>query len=119
MTENYLDKAMFLSSIIEKHFKNKVDLVTPAINSKFDYPWFAVNFVLYRTYNFVYEYERGYYSIFSGNQESSGITILFSNEYKKNFNNQSIDKSVISSNLELLDHEIRLRLPDKFLSLFQ
>jgi hypothetical protein len=118
LQNDYLNNALYLSSIIEKHFDKKASLVTPEINAEKNYPWFRVSFVLYRTYQFCYEFERGYYSIYSANQEMSGICILFNDSNKKRFNNKNFDESTILENLKLLDNEIRLRLPDKFLIQF-
>lgn len=118
LQNDYLDDAVFLATIIEKYFKNKVSIVTPAIDTNKEFPWYCVKFVLYRTHRIVYEYERGYFSMFSADPDTSGICILFSEENKSKFNNQKSDESTIIENLKMLDSEIRLRLPDKFLTLF-
>jgi len=117
LKEIYLETACTLSSIIEEHYGNKVSIVTPEIGEG-DYPWYRVNFLLYRTYEFSYEYERGFYSIYSTKQETSGLCILFSDSNSEKFDNTNFEKSNIKENLMLLDEEIRLRLPDKFLSQF-
>lgn len=119
MQNDYLDDAVNLAKIIEKYFDKKVSIVTPVIDTNKKFPWYCVKFVLYRTYRIVYEYERGYFSVFSANQDTSGLCILFSNENKEKFDNQKSDEATIISNLKLLDSEIRLRLPDKFLSTFE
>lgn len=118
LQSDYLSDAMNLASIIENYFGKKVSHVTPKVNSKNQFPWFSVSFLMYRTYLITYEYERGYYSIFSTNQETSGISIQFSVENKRRFKDQNSDESTIIENLKLLDSEVRLRLPDKFLSMF-
>lgn len=115
---DYLENAETLAGIIERYFVNRVSLVTPGIDSKKAYPWFCVKFVLYRTYRFVYEYERGYYSIFSANVDRSGLCILFNEENKEKFNGLNSDEPTVIENLKLLEYEVRLRLPDKFLIQF-
>lgn len=118
LQDNYLDDAVFLANTIEKYFGKKVSIVTPTIDTNKQFPWYGVSFVLYRTYRIVYEYERGYFSVFSANQDISGICILFSEQMKSKFNNQNSDEPTIIENLKMVDAEIRLRLPDKFLTLF-
>jgi hypothetical protein len=44
--------------------------------------------------------------------------LQFSDENRVKFDNKNSDESIIIGNLELLDIEVRLRLPDKFLALF-
>lgn len=116
MQDKYLKEATYISAVIEDYFGNKVSQITPGIDSGYGYPWFKVEFVMYRTYRFCYEYEKGYYSIVSAND--SGIYIEFSENNKSKFNNKSNKRSIIIKNLSLLDEEVRLRLPEKFLKLF-
>lgn len=115
MQNIYIEDAIYLATIIEKYFKNKVSLITPKIEKNNNYPYYSVSFVLYRTYHFIYEYERGYYSIRSGNTDKKGIFIQFSDENRKKINNKDFDETIVKNNLRILDSEIRLRLPDKFL----
>lgn len=116
---DYSSEAKYLSKIIESYFGNKVSIVTPTVDSKKKYPWYSVSFVLYRTYEIFYEYERGFFSIHFPNQDKSGICILMSEANRQKFNNQESNESVIIENLKLIDNEIRLRLPDKFLTQFE
>lgn len=117
MQNKYLKDAKTIASMIKKYFGTKVSLVTPEISDD-DVPWYRVSFVLYRTFKFNYEYEKGYFSLLSASNDKSGVIIQFSDDNIRKFDNRSPDETIVMENLKILDEEVRLRLPDKFLKQF-
>ncbi len=118
LQNEYIQKADELSEIIEKFFGKKVRNVTPCVAENSGFPWFKVTFVMYRSYKIAYEYERGYFSIYLDQGCSSGLVLNFSKENRQKIDSKNSDKKAIEHNLKILDEELRLRLPDKFLAQF-
>ncbi len=113
-----LKKAKKLEKIIEGYFKNKVSSLTPCIDDRIPFEWYSVTFVAYRTFHLMYEVERGRGNVFLW--KGAGLCINFSEENRNAFEHkhEKVSEEFVVKNLQILDEELRLRLPDKFLAQF-